>query len=124
MNNRIQQWFNQIYLGLHQQGWKMSLDKTGKVCLYRGENGCKCAVGQVIPDDAYVIVNNYNAGIYVLSIAGQLDRLGLGEITQEEELFLQEAQQCHDGGAIGLGIQSNLDRMARNLGLIIPQLVQ
>lgn len=37
--------------GIQAQGGR-SVDEDD-VCLYRGPNGCKCAVGHLIPDDLY-----------------------------------------------------------------------
>lgn len=52
--------FNLVYNGLKGQGFKQSLayypDHKGSgevMCAYRGEGGCKCAVGHIIPDENY-----------------------------------------------------------------------
>jgi hypothetical protein len=47
-----QEIFNKVYLGLHSQGWKKSVDADGE-CFYRGDDGCKCAAGHLIPDEDY-----------------------------------------------------------------------
>lgn len=46
-----QEVFDKIITSLRKQG-KKSEDENG-VCLYRGEDNCKCAVGHLIPDDLY-----------------------------------------------------------------------
>lgn len=47
-----QQVFDIVLNGLRAQG-KASMDAAGGQCLYRGIGGCKCAVGLLIPDEAY-----------------------------------------------------------------------
>ena len=45
-----QEEFDIVVKHLEQQK-KRSVDTNGVVCLYRGPNGAKCAVGALIPDD-------------------------------------------------------------------------
>ena len=46
----LQEVFNKVSLHLLTQG-QMSLNDS--MCMYRGENGMKCAAGALIPDDEY-----------------------------------------------------------------------
>lgn len=48
-----QELFDTIYLGLQAQGWQRSFDAQRDLCMYRGPEGRKCAIGQAIPDDEY-----------------------------------------------------------------------
>jgi hypothetical protein len=45
--------FNAAVLGLRAQG-KLSLSHDGQSCMYRNDDGCKCAVGFLIPNRNYV----------------------------------------------------------------------
>jgi len=56
----LQEVFNTVYKGLAGQNWEKSTakiqlvpDHFNFVCAYRGDNGCKCAVGHLIPDSIY-----------------------------------------------------------------------
>ncbi|RWN60192.1 hypothetical protein [Mesorhizobium sp.] len=48
-----QELFDTIYLGLQAQGWQRSFNAQRDLCMYRGPEGRKCAIGQAIPDDEY-----------------------------------------------------------------------
>lgn len=48
----IQETFDTIYKHLLDQGGK-SVDRDTGICMYRGPNGTKCAIGCLIPDDKY-----------------------------------------------------------------------
>jgi hypothetical protein len=47
-----QEIFDKVATHLITQNKKSYLP-GGNVCAYRGENGCKCAIGILIPDDKY-----------------------------------------------------------------------
>lgn len=57
----LQEIFDKVYLGMESQGWRKStrmvaatsLHPAVECCAYRGENGLKCAAGQLIPDELY-----------------------------------------------------------------------
>lgn len=54
MNN--QEIFNIVWNGLKSQGFEQSMMNHylwGETCAYRGDNGCKCAAGWLIPDEEY-----------------------------------------------------------------------
>ena len=44
-----QEMFDKAYLGVIAQGCKS--EKTNGECAYRGQNGSKCGIGHLIPDD-------------------------------------------------------------------------
>jgi hypothetical protein len=50
----LQEIFDKAYVGLAKQNWRRAITITagGQVaCAYRGENGTKCAIGHVVPDE-------------------------------------------------------------------------
>lgn len=96
MANRIQEWFTTMVKGLAAQQWERAV-KTSQgsdMCLYRMEDGKKCAIGQIIPDDAQII--QYGVGIANLTLEELFTQLGLGHISQDEFQFLKNAQNAHD----------------------------
>jgi hypothetical protein len=46
----LQETFDTVVGGLRKQGCKSLI---GNACKFRGENGTKCAIGQILPDDLY-----------------------------------------------------------------------
>lgn len=46
-----QEMFNAAYIGVMKQGRKSTGNDGG--CAYRGDSGCKCAAGFLIPDEHY-----------------------------------------------------------------------
>lgn len=80
-----QQLFDKIVSGLRAQG-EPSVDEDG-MCAYRGTGGCKCAAGQVIPDDDYrPWMDDHGTLHEVLRHCGLSDHY----------LFIQAMQALHD----------------------------
>jgi hypothetical protein len=50
MENVRQELYNTMCRRTYEQGARSI---GGDMCMYRGENGLKCAFGQIIPDDRY-----------------------------------------------------------------------
>lgn len=48
-----QQIFDKVILGLMSQEFELSWSDDQSCCMYRGDNGAKCAVGHLIPDSLY-----------------------------------------------------------------------
>lgn len=64
-------------------------------CLYRGDNGCRCAVGALIPDSAYHASYEYKIASIVASFATIDPRFGAPE--GEDFSFLDAMQSAvHD----------------------------
>ena len=64
-----QEAFNAAWLGLKSQGFERSAD--GGLCMYRGPNGLKCALGWCIPDYMYAPeMEGCSAEEFLLSIEG------------------------------------------------------
>lgn len=91
MSNK-QELFNQSVLGVYSQG-KPSRDPVTLDCQYRGPDGLKCAVGHILPDEAY---NSRLEGNTVWNDT-VIGALGLKMSEDKDTLFmLQELQRLHD----------------------------
>lgn len=73
-----------------QQG-KPAFDKKLDMCMYRTDDGNKCAVGQLIPEDKYSRTIEGVPALYVLT------RFNIG--TNYEKHLLSALQHCHDSAA-------------------------
>jgi hypothetical protein len=86
----------------------------GEACSYRDENGNACAVGCLIPDNAYD-PSFENAGI-----AGLYPNSELQALFGDEGVFygyLQETQDAHDNAKDVPAFLLELDRIAMDYGL-------
>ena len=105
--------FNTAYAGLKAQGFKQSLGSRGH-CQYRGEDGCKCAVGHLIPDERYNPSFEGNGVTYTpISSAAGVEEVG-------GILFLREMQVAHDHGELPLVMEAKLRALAEKHGLTVP----
>jgi len=120
-----QEIFNKAYLGLKSQGFQRSfgsyfVEKIPNVgCLYRGPNGRKCAVGHLIPDEAYseTLEGRRADSLLVVSAMGfcavnVID--GAGD-------FLTKLQRCHDECEEPETMKNNLIDFARSHNLTVPE---
>lgn len=93
-------------------------------CMYRGENGAKCAFGIFIPDeqyrfdmegkDAYGVMNNYP----------EIAKLFSSSI-QSPDYFLPSLQNCHDnavnyGNEFHIKMEIALKNLAKKYELTVP----
>lgn len=87
--SNAQEIFDTVVTHLRTQGRRAFSDKTG--CSYRAEGGLKCAVGCLIPDDAYSYkMEGYMAHELLDKYGDQLSQLrGHGEL-------LRSLQRTHD----------------------------
>lgn len=100
----MQELFNQMVAGLASQGWKQSIqydiptvDQTKvDVCMYRGPDGRKCAIGWLIPDERY---KKRMEGKPITSIIYALP--DFINITDAMKVTLAELQQLHDNAKSG-----------------------
>lgn len=99
----LQEIFNKVYLGLASQGFKQSADDNGR-CVYRSSDGCKCAAGQLIPDEDYrkeFDVSGPDIGTMLYTSVGYFKN----EVTEyfrrrfdlEQIYFIRQLQLLHDG---------------------------
>lgn len=104
-----QQLFDQSCIGLLIQGKQSMSHGEQGVCAYNGENGCKCAVGQVLPEgiDTRIFegvslmtnVNNVRKERVIKRRAKLLDALTLGGVDVNDTqaiAMLSDLQQVHD----------------------------
>lgn len=112
-----QEVFNKVYAALKAQDFNRSMggSKTFKTCRYRGENGLKCAVGHLIPDDKY---NNKFEGSTVIDadIAAAAGAKEDGDV-----YFLRNLQLAHDGSVSPSYMKTKLHNLAENYGLVVPE---
>lgn len=117
--------FTKAYLGLLHQG-VASVEQRGALspkCLYRADNGNKCAVGHLIPDALYVPeLENVAISDPSAVMTRVLNELFPGH----DKLFLEflcEMQVAHDSVLKNNGINDWCGRMgeiADNYGLVVP----
>lgn len=107
-----QELFNLAYLGLAAQGWKRSYTEEDG-CVYRGPDGAKCAIGHCIPD--------YKYRKYFESNTVNDERVLLAaRIAPEDEIFAGNLQAAHDKSISGYTMKANLEGVAMQYGLEIP----
>jgi hypothetical protein len=91
-----QEIFDTVVTHLFQQGCQSSVEG---MCLYRSESGLKCAVGALIPDDAYDPKmdhgNDTNTGIDYLIGSGLLPP-DLQKTFERNITLLRDLQDAHD----------------------------
>lgn len=109
-----QEIFNAVYLGLKSQGFERSLRSEG-YCTYRGDNGRKCAVGWLIPDE------NYSPAIEGDSALDRSVQECLPAELKGKTQFLNKLQVVHDDGLDPGLMQTYLLDFAENYGLTIPE---
>lgn len=91
-----QELLDKALTGAAKQGWKQSISQDETVgCCYRGDNGLKCHVGQLIPDDQYTKDMETCSPLDLVRMINDEDLRGL--ILRQEQ-FLQDLQDCHDRG--------------------------
>lgn len=83
-----QQIFDTVATHLFAQG-EQAIDGQGS-CVYRSDNGLKCAVGCLIPDESYTTEMEGNAAQDLGT------RFNLPEWFKDNGLLLQELQEVHD----------------------------
>jgi len=118
----MQAWFNTIYLGLNSQGFRQS--SNDDICMYRGPDGLKCAVGWLIPDDQYTS-DMEGHSIYSKmfhSIIFNEKYVYVGEPKHGWLLFLSELQMAHDCTQAPQQRREELEVIAKSHNLMIPDI--
>lgn len=86
-----QQIFDKIVAGLASQGFKQSVDMSdGGMCVYRGPDGLKCAVGWLIPDE------EYSKGLEGYSVENNTVAKAAGLKGSAQWEFTARIQEIHD----------------------------
>ena len=111
-----QEIFNTIYLGLESQGFKRSRDEMRGYCMFRGDNGMKCAAGWLIPDEEYD-EDFENQGMVV-----QNDWFinHFGDAYGDTIWLIRDLQKIHDGSKTPDEMKEGLTRFAKHSNLTVP----
>jgi len=101
MNLTMQEIFDKSVKGVIAQG-KPAVANDAQ-CAYRTPDGCKCAVGQLIPDDKYD--PSWDAPYEPTLIdestpQGEALRAALGGLNNDELALLSDLQAAHDNGSL------------------------
>lgn len=88
----LQEIFDTAVRGVLLQGGP-SIGPAGRVCLLRGDYGRKCALGHLIPDEAYFRGMEGQPRWYALLALGEQDTCG------PVALFLDKLRDAHDNAA-------------------------
>lgn len=99
-----QQVFDAALFGIRSQNYEPALVDTddGRDCMYRCEDGRKCAIGWSIPDEVYTSEMEGLTVDYLLPSYPALKELYPGVRIP----LLKELQECHDGMQYGQDIES------------------
>lgn len=112
-----QEAFHRVYRHLLTQGHRATrYSKTNYVsCVYRGEDGSRCAIGALIPDELY---KPELEGLGVLEIMqGNQEIVALFE--DVPHLLLERLQELHDHVPAHLW-KEGLEEIADDYGLKVP----
>ncbi|MEN7527880.1 hypothetical protein [Cupriavidus sp. DL-D2] len=119
--------FNTVAKHLMVQG-RRAMANQGQTCAYRSADGCKCAVGVLIPDELYDV---HMEGLSIARMLDQLDELELpAPLAQfikndlEPHLHLLMALQAAHDGLTPEDWAGELRRIARKFKLNLPEVLQ
>lgn len=98
-----QQMFDIAAKGILSQG-KASFSKTDQVCMYRNNDGCKCAIGWLIPDSKYIkelenqsLLSEEDLYVVSLNVCEHVKMIAKAAgIRKGQYTFANELQFCHD----------------------------
>lgn len=102
-----QEVFNKVYCHLMTQ---MMRCEDGITCLYRDDDGLKCAAGCLIPDEEYKLEMEGNGWSHLVSE---------GMVPPEHKQLIIDLQHIHDGVSIDMW-KEQLREIALNHGLTVP----
>jgi hypothetical protein len=105
---------SKVYIHLVSQTTRC-VDLDGN-CLYRGDQGTKCAIGCLIPDDVYK-PEMENLGVMdVLRKFPGVTTLFLGiDIESKDILFLSVLQDLHDNDSKFRNLSDNVDKLRESI---------
>jgi hypothetical protein len=119
-HNTIQEMFNTVYLGLASQGFERSLKKGGKpisnYCVYRSEDGKKCAAGWLITDEEYDKSFEQQPIDILLLVQSSLAHL------KPYESVLASWQNIHDSNGTPFSMMRNFVAWAHTNNIVVPQI--
>ncbi len=86
-----QEMLHKMVAGMESQGWvKSCLRGNEDLCVYRGDEGRKCAVGHLISDE------EYDANMEITSNGIEELNYEYDLFNDEDIYFLEECQTAHD----------------------------
>jgi hypothetical protein len=111
--------FNRIWEGFEKQEWRRSY-KSPLGCMYRNDNGDKCAAGQLIDDKFYD--PEMECSISTNPIVNKAIEASLGFDIGEGAVknFIRKCQIEHDESSGGVEMLTRFRTLARNYDLQIP----
>lgn len=109
--------FDKAATGIIAQGKASTSKNVG--CAYRGDDDCKCGIGQIVTDEAYDPLME-NKSPSEARVRRALGRSGVRFVEgSSDALFLGELQRCHDQAVMDTAGRTDLfmpnfkDRMYR-----------
>lgn len=113
-----QEAFNFVLYTLSRQG-KRSVDTRTETCQYRSEDGSKCAVGHMIPDDKYHKGLEY-IGVQTHSVRAALDPVFV-DVNKFLLFYMQDAHDtADDGDEFGPSFRNKMRTVAKTFKLEYP----
>jgi hypothetical protein len=115
-NMTPQQAFTAAVCGLASQNWERSTRPHPigiNACRYRGDDGRRCAVGWLIPDELYTEEMEGEAADGVADLLGVTDRALV--------VLLEDMQDTHDTSRSYLSMREHFKRIADRYGLAWPE---
>lgn len=119
-----QELFDEMVAGLAEQGFERAYDAEEDRCQYVDGAGRRCAVGQLIPEDAPDIVWRCDEGLSVLiDVCREAGMDELAAEFQSHARFLVDAQEAHDNGSCPADMVCALRELAEDYELRIPEVL-
>lgn len=115
-----QEIFNKVFLGLKSQEFRQSVNEHN-VCQYRGEDGLKCAVGHLIPDEIYIKEWDEHTTLADSLPPDVYDSMGIRADFGASVDFLMELQNIHDNYDVPERMEENYRQFALAQGLTVPE---
>lgn len=108
---------DKVDAAMRAQG-RPALSRLLGACSYRAENGDKCAVGHLIPDELYKPEMEGRGAADLITIYPELKKHIVAEDVHSPAEFLTHLQRCHDGA----GVENFRQQWALNVDQLIQDL--
>ncbi len=114
-----------VVRGLRSQGFQQSKGFRG-VCALRGDDGRKCAVGWLLPDEMYAETGEMIGDAY-WKVLVPSDRLDHGDMVPRHHALAGDLQKAHDGPTFAKTVispedlESRLREVVSKYGLVWPE---
>lgn len=110
-----QEIFDTVYLGLASQGFERSINLENDKCMYRDNEGRKCAAGWLIPDE------DYDPKMDTQGIVTRVDYFK-EKYDLDTLIFIGDLQRSHDCFDTSEKVKTSLIRKANNYDLTVPEI--